>query len=107
LTETSESALALLQAIARENVKTYWQPNPELSHAQNLSELAAIRPYLEYMHVFHWTRRGRRLPLEGGAREWSAYLHAARPKAAILEFVKDDDPAQCARDAWTLRRLAK
>jgi sugar phosphate isomerase/epimerase len=107
LTETSESALALLQAIARENVKTYWQPNPELTHAKRLAELAAIRPYLEYMHVFHWTRRGRRLPLEAGAAQWRDYLCAASPKAAILEFVKDDDPAQCARDAIQLRRLAK
>ena len=105
LTETSEGALALLKAVARENVKTYWQPNPELAHEKNLEELQAVRPYLEYVHVFHWTRLGRRLPLKAGAGEWQAYLRAAEPKAAILEFVKGDSPAQFAQDAQQLRRL--
>ena len=105
LTETSESALSLLQAVARENVKTYWQPNPELTHAQNLAELAAVSPYLENMHVFHWTRHGRRLPMQDGAGEWQSYFQTAKPKAAILEFVKGDNPAQCRRDAETLRRI--
>lgn len=105
LTETAESALALLQAIARDNVKTYWQLNPELTHAKNLAELAAVSPWLENIHVFHWTRHGRRLPLEAGAGAWRAYLGAAGPKAAILEFVKGDSSAQCRRDAQQLRRL--
>ena len=105
LTETSEGALALLLAVGRDNVRTYWQPNPELTHAENLAALAAVSPYLENMHVFHWTRHSRRLPLRAGAGEWQAYLRTARPKAAILEFVKDDEPAQCKRDAEILRRL--
>ena len=105
LTETSESALALLNATARKNVRTYWQPNPELTHGQNLAELKAVSPYLEHMHVFHWTRHGRRLPLEDGAGAWRAYFRAARPKAAILEFVKGDSPVQLAEDAKQLRRL--
>ena len=107
LTETSESALALLKAADRKNVRTYWQPNPELTHAQNLAELAAVSPYLEYMHVFHWTRLGRRLPLKAGAGEWRAYLNAAKPRAAILEFVRNDSPAQCKQDAQQLRRLCE
>jgi len=105
LTETSEGALLLLRAVGRDNVRTYWQPNPELAHEKNLEELAAVSPYLENMHVFHWTRHGRRLPLRAGAGEWQEYLRAARPKAAILEFVRDDDPAQCVKDAQMLRRL--
>jgi len=107
LTDTSESALALLHAIARDNVRTYWQPNPELSHERNLEELEAVRPHLEYVHVFHWTRLGRRLPLKAGAGEWRAYLEAARPKAAILEFVKGDSVGQCVKDAETLRSLCE
>ena len=107
LTETSEGAAALLKAVDRENVKTYWQPNPELTHAQNLAELAAVSPYLEYIHVFCWTRHGRRLPLDAGAGEWRAYLHTARPKAAILEFVKSDSAAQCVKDAQALRRICE
>ena len=105
LTETAERTLALLDAVGRDNVKTYWQPNPERSHRRNLAELTAVLTHLENVHVFHWSRHGIRLPLEDGAREWRAYLQAAKPRAAILEFVKNDDPAQLARDAETLRRL--
>ncbi|MCL2495533.1 MAG: sugar phosphate isomerase/epimerase [Oscillospiraceae bacterium] len=107
LTETAEGALALLEAIDRENVKTYWQPNPALSHEKNLAELEAVLPWLAHVHVFHWTRAGRRLPLQAGAARWRDYLQLARPKAAILEFVKGDSAAQCARDAKVLRGLCE
>jgi len=106
LTDTCESALALLEAVGRENVRTYWQPNPQLAHERNLAELAAVLPWLENVHAFHWTPGGARLPLEEGMAQWRAYLQTinGRAGAAILEFVKNDDPAQCARDAASLRR---
>jgi len=107
LTETAEGALSLLEAVNRSNVKTYWQPNPAISHAQNLAALEAVLPRLEHVHVFHWTRTGRRLPLRDGAARWRDYLQLARPKAAILEFVKGDSAAQCARDAGVLRGLCE
>ena len=107
LTETAGSTLALLEAVGRDNVKTYWQPNPELTHEQNLAELAAVLPWLENVHVFHWTAGGARLPLEDGLSQLQAYMQKinGHAHAAILEFVKNDDPAQCARDAEYLRRL--
>jgi sugar phosphate isomerase/epimerase len=107
LTDTGESAAALLRAVDRPNVRTYWQPNPELSHEKNLEELAAVLPWLEHAHVFHWAADGARLPLEEGLPQWRAYIQKieSRGRAMILEFVRDDDPAQCARDAALLRRL--
>ena len=106
LTDTAASALALLVAAGR-GVRTYWQPDPRLTHGQNLEALAAVLPWLENVHVFHWAPEGARLPLEDGAPQWQAYLELAEghARAALLEFVRGDDPAQCARDAACLTRL--
>jgi len=105
LTDCAASAVGLLQAAG--NVKTYWQPNPELPREQNLAELQAVLPWLTYVHVFQWRHDGTRLPLQDGADDWAAYFAAAgeHAGAAILEFVKDNCPAQCASDAATLKRL--
>jgi len=105
LTDNAQSAVALLQAAG--NIKTYWQPNPEISRTQNLAELQAVLPWLTHMHVFQWRHDGTRLPLQDGADDWAAYFALAGEQtgAAILEFVKDNCPAQCAQDAASLRHL--
>jgi sugar phosphate isomerase/epimerase len=109
LTDTTGSALALLTSADRDNVRTYWQPNPDLTHEQRLEGLAAVLPWLENVHV-HVSQRpadGASLPLEDVLPQWQAYIGKAKEyaRAALIEFVKDDDPAQCARDAIQLRRL--
>jgi len=109
LTDTAESALALLAAVGRGNVKTYWQPNPERTHEANLAAIAAVLPHLENVHV-HVTERDKvQLPLEAVLPQWRDYMEVARghARAALIEFVKDSDPAQCARDAEQLRRLCQ
>ena len=107
LTDTSESAAALLSEAGRGNLKSYWQPNPELRHEENLRELGEMLPWLTYLHVFQWEACGRRCCLQDGEAEWRAYMRVAKKhaQAAILEFVRDDAPAQCAKDAETLRRI--
>ena len=107
LTDTSGSTLALLSATGRENVRTYWQPNPDLTHAQRLEGLAAVLPWLENAHVHVAERHGVLLPLEDVLPQWREYMQAlgGRARALIFEFVKDEDPAQLARDAAVLRRL--
>lgn len=111
LTDTSESALALLAAAGRDNVRTYWQPNPDLTHEQRLEGLAAVLPWLEnvHVHVSEQPCSGVRLPLEDVLPQWRAYMDVIqdRARAALIEFVKDDDPAQCARDAAHLRMLCE
>jgi len=109
LTDTSEGALALLAAVGRDNVRTYWQPNPDLTHEQRLEGLAAVLPWLENVHV-HVAQRpgdGVSLPLEAALPQWRAYFDVigGQARAALIEFVRDDDPAQCARDAAHLRGL--
>jgi len=105
LTDTAESAVDLLEAAG--NIKTYWQPNPELCHEENLRELKTILPWLTYLHVFHWKPDGTRLALEDGLPQWREYMHAAKghAQAAILEFTRGDAPAQCVLDAKILRSL--
>jgi len=109
LTDTSESALALLTEVGRGNVRSYWQPNPGLTHAENLAELTAMLPWLLHVHA-HVCRRpsdGALLPLEDLLPQWRAYMALAKGHArvAFIEFVRGDDPAQCARDAAHLKTL--
>jgi len=107
LTDNAESAVDLLKTAG--NIKTYWQPNPELSHEKNCAELKAMLPWLTYLHVFHWSHDGTRLPLENGMAEWQDYMQMANNHAgaAVLEFVRGNDPVQCARDAVVLRSLCQ
>jgi len=107
LTDHRHSAVALLLDAEHDNLKSYWQPNPELSRDENWEELHAVLPWLTYLHVFHWKPDGTRLRLEEGEQDWCLYIRQASgyAQAAILEFVAGDDPAQCAQDAKTLRRL--
>ena len=56
LTQNAESAQKLMQRIDSPYVKTYWQPNPDITAADNRHEAAAMRPYLANVHVFCWTK---------------------------------------------------
>lgn len=105
LTDNAKSAVDLLQTAG--NMKTYWQPNPELTCEQNLQELQAVLPWLTYVHVFQWKHDGTRLALQDGTEDWAAYFALAGERTAILEFVKDNCPAQCAQDANTLKALTQ
>jgi len=114
LTERSETALRLVEKVP--GVALYWQPPNGATSEAALSSLQEILPHLGNLHVFHWLvepasgpRRLSLRSLEEGAARWQLYLQAAAARAgdrwALLEFVKDHDPAQFLRDAKTLRRL--
>ncbi len=115
LTDTTESAASLLNEIDHERFLTYWQPRTGDGFAQALDDLDAALPRLAGLHVFHW------LPLDGAAGQdrrplaegqglWPTYLRqaAAGPRTdemfAMLEFVRDDDPANLGPDAEGLRQ---
>ncbi|MDR1734800.1 MAG: sugar phosphate isomerase/epimerase [Oscillospiraceae bacterium] len=115
LTETAESTLAWLEEVGAPNAKTYWQPNPEISHAARLKELELLTGYIANMHVFCWVRnaqndRDERLPLSAGVSQWGEYIAAARAGGAdpdlLLEFVRGDFEKQFYEDAVVLRTLA-
>ena len=111
MTQTREGALRLLSALPEENIKTYWQPNPDISFEEQLREIDAVAPRLAHLHVFAWEEGNVRFPLAHSAEKWKAYFdHAAAApgnRAATLEFVLDDAPEQCVEDAKTLIALVK
>lgn len=108
LTDTKDSALALLHDVP--NMRTLWQPPHDVSEAERLDGLRAVLPWLANLHIFHWHTPDRtRLPLGDGADLWRQRLKMVastrRSIAALLEFVRDDDPEQFLRDAAVLRQL--
>ena len=51
LTDCSASAVKLLKAANAPNARTYWQPNPDISLAENQRELTEILPYLSNVQI--------------------------------------------------------
>ena len=110
LTDTSDSGVDFLRCVGHSHFATVWQPSVGLSTEAALAELAAVLPWVEHLHVFHW-RQHERLPLSDGVDAWRRYLSLAattgKVRGALLEFVRADEPAQLAFDAATLLQLLK
>jgi 3-dehydroshikimate dehydratase len=119
LTASMPSALELLDAVGATNLFIAWQPPywaPQELDADR-ADLAAIGDRLGHLHVYQWDPDGTRHRLATDDRSWPARLRAASqssadavagrrpfgPRAALLEFVPDDDPAAVAGEAATLR----
>lgn len=113
MTQSRQGALRLLKAVNRINLKTYWQPNPEVSFEEHLEEIKALAPYLVSFHVFNWDQDNTRYGLSEnqGLKRWRAYLAQARllglTPNALLEFVKDDSSDAFRQDAQSLIQLAQ
>jgi len=111
LTDSTDSATALMAATAPAGMRCYWQPPLGWTQAERLASLNRLKPHLANLHVYHWLDSGERRPLTEGAGPWLAYLRAAAPIAAggprwaMLEFVRDDSPARLSDDAAVLVRL--
>ncbi len=111
MTQSAQGALRLLKAVNRINLKTYWQPNPEISFSEHLEEIKAIAPYLVTFHVFNWDQDNARYRLSDldGHKRWRAYIAQARLMGvepnALLEFVKDDTLESFRLDAQSLKQL--
>ena len=111
LTDTNDSARALLDEIAHPNVFSYWQPAVGRPVEYRLAGLRKLLPWLTNLHVFQWAGASpaiERQMLAEGSGEWAAYLAAARATGrehcALLEFVADDSPERFLEDAATLHR---
>lgn len=114
LTDTAASARRLVADVGGDNVFAYWQPNywheaVNDSPARQLAEFRCMHPDLSNIHVYWWQGMERR-PLTEGATTWQPVLAEARQagrwatmRYAFLEYVPDDNPANLARDAATLR----
>lgn len=116
LNDTNESAVCLLKALGHANLYTYWQPicwGPGMDY--RLEGLKALRERVLNLHVFYWLydsekqQRASR-PLAEGADDWLRYLAVDLPTGdhfALLEFVRDNNPAQFLADAETLKKWIK
>jgi len=114
LTDTAASAQALFDAVDHPAFQTYWQPHPRMGFADCLDDMETALPRLVGLHVFQWDLETvERQPLTRGQGLWPTYLRQATtcPRLtadgevfAMLEFVRDDDPANLPADAKELRR---
>ncbi len=109
-TQTKEGAEALIKAINLPEVGCYWQPNPDISHSEQLAEIDLLLPFLQNIHVFCWTGNNERHFLSDGVSRWKDYLTHIQKSTGrhdlILEFVKDDSDEAFLFDAETLKKLA-
>ncbi|MFI3324607.1 MAG: NAD(P)-dependent oxidoreductase [Clostridia bacterium] len=94
LTQTKESAYKLINAINKENVACYWQPNPDVTFDEQIEEIKLLAPFIINMHVFAWTKGNERHLLSTAISNWKQYLKTIYKKGVsvnlILEFVLDD-----------------
>jgi sugar phosphate isomerase/epimerase len=109
LTDTVESARALLDEVPHPNLLTLWQPpnNQPVEHC--VASLRSVLGRLGNVHVFHWTgAQNERRPLAEGEDRWRQYLdvltRGGTPRFVLMEFVQGDSPEQFLRDAVTLRQ---
>jgi 3-dehydroshikimate dehydratase len=110
LTDTQNSVRALLQELNNPNIEFFWQPSNGESTAACADRLNDVLPRLRNVHVFHWWPTFKeRLPLDEGEAAWRTYIEIVRRSGRrvefLLEFVRNDSPAQFLSDAATLRRL--
>lgn len=111
LTDTLESALALLEATDHPFIRTLWQPPIGSEMADNLTAIRSLAPRLAGIHVFNWGPMGwsDRRPLAESHTLWRNYISELRSRGfrgdLLLEFVPGDDPEVLTREAAELHSL--
>lgn len=111
LTDTAESARALIEEINHPNVGTLWQPPVGMDPETCVAGLQTVLPWLANVHCFNWGPGGRSdaHPLADAAETWKRYLEqlpqTQEDRWVLLEFVPGDDPAVLSKEAQTLNRI--
>jgi len=129
LTDRNETAVEFAMQVPHPNVFFSWQPPHGYTLDHCLDGLQGLLHRLSTVHVYHWTIGSyeknilnetvrplkwpddfHRHPLADGAVRWEQFLAAVsttgRDHVALLEFVKNDTPAQVMEDAACLLALA-
>lgn len=108
LTETAESAVRLIKAIKRDNVKLYWQNSGAYNLADNLKNQRAITPYL--VGLFHlqnsYGGKGNQL-LEEISEDIEHYYKPfmRTDYKVMIEFVKDGLEENFYKDVEAVRNV--
>ena len=108
LTDTADSAVALMRAVDQENCRLYWQPEFAKPRELLLSDLDKVAPWVDLCHVFQWNPDHSCRPLADGVaiwREFLAHIPGWKVKPLLLEFVPGDDPDLLAREASALSEI--
>ncbi len=108
LTSEQTSAMELIKKIDRSNVRLYWQPLEHIAEEKQEKDLKELNEQgiLENLHVYYWIGFERQ-PLSDAKERWQKLFSlGSSAKAALLEFVKEDDPKQFLKDAKTLREIS-
>ena len=105
MTETKEFALELMEGVNSPAFRTYWQPNPSITLAENLEYIQLLKPYVTNLHVFHRVD-DKAVPLALGEEDWKAYFaEFSHDRAALLEFMPDGLVESLPTEAATLLGL--
>ena len=90
LTDTKESALALMQEVDSHAFQMFWQPNQFKSIEENLEYAKLLAPYVICIHAFNW-EQDKKYPLALAKDVWVKYLKPFnRNIPVLLEFMPDD-----------------
>ena len=107
--DTAQRVLEMIDCC--NDLKTYWQENPQISFEENLKELSLLVPYLKTVHVFNFDKNLARYPLKLVEKKFESYFNVIKASNqnvnALLEFVKDDEESQFKDDAFQLNCLIR
>ncbi|HNX27553.1 MAG TPA: TIM barrel protein [Phycisphaerae bacterium] len=109
LTDELDSGKKLLNDVAKDNFKTYWQPSMNRLPEVCMKEIDELIPHLAGMHVYAWESTTR-LPLSNHYDLWRQYFNRAKSAGdffALMEFVEGDSQDSFLRDAAVLKSLQK
>ena len=105
LTDTKESALALMETVHSPAFRMYWQPNQYRTEKENIRYLQMLKPYIDHLHVFQWVG-DQKYPLADGIAIWKTYLNMLDgDRTLLLEFMPDHSPESLPIEADSLRRI--
>ena len=111
LTDTIASTMQLLEEVNSPALRCGWQPQYKQTAEYRMEWLKAVLPWLSTVHCFCWNSDHERLALADGTAEWQSFIQLIRSTGrdipVMLEFVRNDDMEQLARDAATLNTLLK
>lgn len=107
LTDTKESALALMETVNSSAFRMYWQPNQHCSEAENMEYLTKLKPYIYHLHVFNW-KGDKRYSLSSAIEMWKRYLSCLEgERMLLLEFMPDDRIESLHKEADALRQIVR
>jgi len=106
-TNTTESALELIQAVNSRHFQMYWQPNQFRSEEENMEYARQIADSTRNIHVFNW-KGNEKYPLADAKDIWRKYLSCFDgSRNLLLEFMPDNEIETLKREAEALKEIGK